>query len=59
MRRLQIILMACLVASSLFTAAGTAWAQSASFERGTSWTESGGPATSEEPTGAGSETLAF
>ncbi|MGH2472054.1 MAG: hypothetical protein ACRDG6_06595 [Candidatus Limnocylindria bacterium] len=39
MRKLKTILVACLVASSLFGAAGTAWASTAAPERGTSWTE--------------------
>jgi hypothetical protein len=38
MRKLKTILVACVVASSLFAAAGTAWASTASFQRGTSWT---------------------
>ena len=38
MRKLKAILATCVVASSLVAAAGTAWASSATFERGTSWT---------------------
>jgi hypothetical protein len=39
MRKLKTILVACVVASSLFAAAGTAWARTDSLERGTSWTD--------------------
>jgi hypothetical protein len=38
MRRLKTILVTCVVASSLIAAAGTAWASTATHERGTSWT---------------------
>jgi hypothetical protein len=38
MRKLKTILVTCVVASSLIAAAGTAWASTATFERGTSWT---------------------
>jgi hypothetical protein len=41
MRKLKTVLVACVMASSLFAAAGTAWASTASFERGTSWTDLG------------------
>lgn len=48
MRKLKTILVACVVASSLFAAAGTGWARTSTVERGTSWTAndawtSGGP----------------
>ncbi|MEK6207470.1 MAG: hypothetical protein AABM32_07500 [Chloroflexota bacterium] len=58
MRKLKTILVTCIVASSLFAAAGTAWARSASVERGTSWTAdqewTGG-----QPGGASWETFDF
>ena len=38
MRKLKMVLVTCVVASSLFAAAGTAWARTATVERGTSWT---------------------
>jgi opacity protein-like surface antigen len=38
MRKLKMILVTCVVASSLFAAAGTALARPATVERGTSWT---------------------
>lgn len=38
MRKLKMVLVSCVVASSLFAAAGTAWARTAPVERGTSWT---------------------
>jgi hypothetical protein len=41
MRRLKTILVASLVAASLYAAAGTAWARSEVLQRGTSWTDSG------------------
>jgi hypothetical protein len=42
MRKLKATLVACVMASSLFAAAGTAWAQSDAVQRGTSWTDLGG-----------------
>ena len=42
MRKLKTILVSCVVASSLFAAAGTAWASTAVHERGTSWTANEG-----------------
>lgn len=59
MRKLKTILVACVVASSLFAAAGTAWAGTASFERGTSWTDSGGAITWDDPIGISWERLDF
>ena len=38
MRKLKTILATCVMASSLFAAAGTTWASTATVERGTSWT---------------------
>jgi hypothetical protein len=38
MRKLKMVLVTCVVASSLFAAAGTASARPATVERGTSWT---------------------
>lgn len=59
MRKLKTILMACVVASSLFVAAGTAWASTASFERGTSWTDDEGELTWGDPIGISWERLDF
>ena len=39
MRKLKTILIASVVAASLYAAAGTAWAASDVFQRGTSWTD--------------------
>jgi hypothetical protein len=39
MRKLQTILVACVVAASLYAATGTAWARTESLQRGTSWTD--------------------
>jgi hypothetical protein len=39
MRTLRTILVASVVAASLYAAAGTAWARSDSGHRGTSWTD--------------------
>jgi hypothetical protein len=39
MRKLKTILVASLVAASLYAAAGTAWAKSDMGHRGTSWTD--------------------
>jgi hypothetical protein len=43
MRKLKTMLVACMVAASLYAAAGTAWARSVEFQRGTSWTDAGDP----------------
>ena len=51
MRKLKTILVACVVASSLFAAAGTAWATTSSLQRGTSWTDFGGAITLDDPLG--------
>ncbi len=51
MRKLETILVACVVAASLYAAAGTAWARSESVERGTSWTDVDGPTGLVEPAG--------
>jgi hypothetical protein len=51
MRKLKTMLVACVVASSLFAAAGTAWARSDALGRGTSWTDLGGGAVWGEPGG--------
>jgi hypothetical protein len=40
MRKFNAILVASLVAASLYAAAGTAWARSEVSQRGTSWTAS-------------------
>ena len=39
MRKLKTILVASIVAASLYAAAGTAWAASDVLQRGTSWTD--------------------
>ena len=41
MRKLKTILIASVVAASLYAAAGTAWATSDVLQRGTSWTDAG------------------
>ena len=41
MRKIKATFVACIVASSLFAAAGTAWARSDVVQRGTSWTDIG------------------
>ncbi len=51
MRKLRTILVACVVASSLYAAAGTAWARSESLQRGTSWTDADGSTGFAEPSG--------
>ena len=43
MRKMKTILVACMVAASLYAGAGTAWARSVELERGTSWTDAGDP----------------
>ena len=58
MRKLRTILVTCVVASSLFAAAGTAWASTAPVERGTSWTAYEGEAWS-GPVGVSWEWLEF
>jgi hypothetical protein len=58
MRKLKTILVSCVVASSLIAAAGTSWATTASFERGTSWTDADGGMW-EQPGGASWEMLDF
>jgi hypothetical protein len=57
-RKLKTILVTCVVASSLFAATGTAWARSATVERGTSWTAYEGE-TWNEPIGVSWEWLEF
>ncbi|TMC78652.1 MAG: hypothetical protein E6J15_02120 [Chloroflexi bacterium] len=51
MRKAKTILVACMVASSLYVAAGTAWARSESLERGTSWTDVDAPTGLVDPAG--------
>jgi hypothetical protein len=51
MRKLKMVLVSCVVASSLFAAAGTAWARTAPVERGTSWTAEEGWMTWDDPGG--------
>ena len=59
MRRLKTILVACVVASSLLATAGTAWARTSAFDRGTSWTERGEAKTWGDAIGASWEMIAF
>jgi hypothetical protein len=51
MRKLRTMLVACMVAASLYAAAGTAWARSVEFQRGTSWTDVDGFTGFVEPAG--------
>jgi hypothetical protein len=51
MESLKTILVALVVAASLFVAAGTAWAHSDSGQRGTAWTEAEAPTLSGGPSG--------
>jgi hypothetical protein len=44
MRKVKTILVACMVAASLYAGASTAAAQSVELQRGTSWTDAGDPA---------------
>ena len=43
MRKMKTILVACMVAASLYAGASTAAARSVELERGTSWTDAGDP----------------
>ena len=43
MRKLKTILIAFMVAASLFATAGTAWARSDGLQRGTAWTDETDP----------------
>ena len=51
MRKLKTILMASVMAASLYAVAGTAWAQSDSGQRGTSWTDVDGASSWDGPIG--------
>ena len=51
MRKMKTIVVASLVAASLYAAAGTAWARSESLGRGTSWTDLDGSMGFAEPAG--------
>ena len=51
MRKFRTIFVTCVVAASLYAAAGTAWARSESLERGTSWTDVDGPTELVDPAG--------
>jgi hypothetical protein len=51
MRKLKTIVVASVVAASLYAAAGTAWARSESLPRGTSWTDAGGTTVLDLPDG--------
>jgi len=57
MRRLKTILVASVVAASLYAAAGTAWARSDSTQRGTAWTDADGQAVLGDPSGVSWELL--
>ncbi|HEY8825461.1 MAG TPA: hypothetical protein VIP07_11295 [Candidatus Limnocylindria bacterium] len=59
MRKLKTILVASLVVASLYTATGTAWAQSESGQRGTAWTSDGGSTILGGPGGASWELSGF
>ena len=59
MQKLKTILVASVVAASLFAAAGTAGAQTETGQRGTSWTAAGGESVSDGPVGASWELLEF
>ena len=59
MRKLKTILIASMVAASLYAASGTAWARSESVQRGTAWTDADGPALSSEPSGVSWELVGF
>jgi hypothetical protein len=59
MRKLKTILVACVMASSLFATAGTAWASTASIERGTSWTDLGDWNVWDDPGGMSWEMFSF
>ena len=50
MRKLKTILIASMVAASLYAASGTAWARSESVHRGTAWTDADGETVLGEPT---------
>ena len=51
MRKLRTILVASMVAASLYAAAGTAWARSESVYRGTAWTDADGTTVLDGPIG--------
>jgi hypothetical protein len=51
MRKFKTILVASMVAASLYAMAGTAWARSESVHRGTAWTDTGGLMLSGDPSG--------
>jgi hypothetical protein len=51
MRKLKTILVASVVAASLYASAGTAWARIDSGQRGTAWTDANGTGVWGEPSG--------
>jgi hypothetical protein len=60
MRKLRTILVASMVAASLYAAAGTAWARSDAGLRGTAWTDGAPPSAPELPdAGISWESFAF
>ena len=59
MRKAKTILVAFMMAASLYAAAGTAWAHSDSGLRGTSWTDGGDLSGLDGPGGIGWELFSF
>jgi len=59
MRKLKTVLVASVVLASLYAATGTAWARSESIQRGTAWTDLGGPTLSGDPSGVSWELFAL
>jgi hypothetical protein len=59
MRTLKMILVALVVAASLYAATGTAWAQSDSGRLGTNWTDIEGTPVWDGPSGVSWERLDF
>ena len=57
MRTLKTIVVASLVAASLYAGSGTAWARSDVVQRGTSWTDVGDPTSIVPDLGISWETL--
>jgi hypothetical protein len=51
MRKVKTILAVAVMATSLFAAAGTAWARSDGTSRGTAWTDVDGPVAADDPLG--------
>jgi hypothetical protein len=51
MRKLKTVLIASLVAASLYASAGTAWARTEGLQRGTAWTDVEDTTVVDEPVG--------